>query len=60
MFAFLALNGTVKDSITLPSDGSTIPGLGSSKKSSVGAIAGGVIGGLAAVGLVGVGVMYYR
>lgn len=60
MFALLALNGTIKSSISLPLDGSTIPGLGASKKSNGGAIAGGVIGALAVVALAGAAFFFYR
>ncbi|EJC98593.1 DUF1793-domain-containing protein [Fomitiporia mediterranea MF3/22] len=63
VFALLALNTTIQSKITIPTDGSTITdGSGSSssgKKSNAGAIAGGVIGGLAGAGLIGFGIFFF-
>ncbi|KAL5494579.1 hypothetical protein ACEPAI_40 [Sanghuangporus weigelae] len=61
VFSLLALNTTIQSDINIPRDGSTIPDgseFSASSRSNAGAIAGGVVGGLAGAALIGAGVFF--
>ncbi|KAL5536140.1 hypothetical protein ACEPAF_4245 [Sanghuangporus sanghuang] len=61
MFSLLALNTSIQSSISLPSDGSTIPSGSPSSGSATnaGAIAGGVVGGIVALSAILAGIFFW-